>query len=53
MGELSKLYSVADVAFIGGSFSGTGGITLLKPQYMEFQLFPDLLYLTSKTFINS
>jgi len=25
MGELSKLYSVADVAFIGGSFSGTGG----------------------------
>ena len=25
MGELSKLYSVAKVAFIGGSFSGTGG----------------------------
>jgi len=25
MGELSKLYSVADIAFIGGSFSGTGG----------------------------
>lgn len=25
MGELGKLYSVADIAFIGGSFSGTGG----------------------------
>lgn len=25
MGELGKLYSVATVAFIGGSFSGTGG----------------------------
>ena len=25
MGELSKLYSVAKIAFIGGSFSGTGG----------------------------
>lgn len=25
MGELSKLYSVSKVAFIGGSFSGTGG----------------------------
>jgi 3-deoxy-D-manno-octulosonic-acid transferase len=25
MGELGKLYSIADVAFIGGGFSGTGG----------------------------
>ncbi len=25
MGELNKLYSVADIAFIGGSFSETGG----------------------------
>ena len=25
MGELGKLYSVADIAFLGGSFSGTGG----------------------------
>lgn len=25
MGELSKLYSIADIAFIGGSFSATGG----------------------------
>ena len=25
MGELSKLYAISDVAFIGGSFSGTGG----------------------------
>lgn len=25
MGELSKLYAVADVAYIGGSFSNTGG----------------------------
>jgi len=25
MGELSKLYSVSKIAFIGGSFSGTGG----------------------------
>ncbi|MCR4881764.1 MAG: 3-deoxy-D-manno-octulosonic acid transferase [bacterium] len=25
MGELSKIYAIADVAFIGGSFSGTGG----------------------------
>ena len=25
MGELSKLYSISNVAFIGGSFSGTGG----------------------------
>lgn len=25
MGELSKLYSIVDVAFIGGSFSSTGG----------------------------
>ncbi|HIS53425.1 TPA: 3-deoxy-D-manno-octulosonic acid transferase, partial [Candidatus Galligastranaerophilus gallistercoris] len=25
MGELSKLYAVSDVAFIGGSFNNTGG----------------------------
>jgi len=25
MGELSKLYSICDIAFIGGSFSNTGG----------------------------
>jgi len=25
MGELGKLYSIADIAFIGGSFSNTGG----------------------------
>ena len=25
MGELSKLYAISDIAFIGGSFSGTGG----------------------------
>ena len=25
MGELSKLYAISNVAFIGGSFSGTGG----------------------------
>lgn len=31
MGELSKLYSVADIAFIGGSFSGTGGHNPLEP----------------------
>jgi len=31
MGELGKLYSVAKVAFIGGSFSGTGGHNPLEP----------------------
>lgn len=25
MGELSKIYAISDVAFVGGSFSGTGG----------------------------
>lgn len=31
MGELGKLYSVSDIAFIGGSFSGTGGHNPLEP----------------------
>lgn len=31
IGELGKLYSVSDVAFIGGSFSGTGGHNPLEP----------------------
>jgi len=31
MGELGKLYSVCDLAFIGGSFSNTGGHNPLEP----------------------
>lgn len=31
MGELSRLYSVSYTAFIGGSFSGTGGHNPLEP----------------------
>ncbi len=31
MGELSKLYSIADIAFMGGSFSNTGGHNPLEP----------------------
>ncbi len=31
MGELSNLYSISDVAFIGGSFSRTGGHNPLEP----------------------
>jgi len=31
MGELSKLYSAAYIAFIGGGFSGTGGHNPLEP----------------------
>jgi 3-deoxy-D-manno-octulosonic-acid transferase len=31
MGELEMLYRAADVAFVGGSFSGTGGHNLLEP----------------------
>lgn len=31
MGELNLLFAAADVAFVGGSFSGTGGHNLLEP----------------------
>ncbi|MFP5465793.1 MAG: 3-deoxy-D-manno-octulosonic acid transferase, partial [Gammaproteobacteria bacterium] len=31
MGELQMLYACADVAFVGGSFSGTGGHNMLEP----------------------
>jgi 3-deoxy-D-manno-octulosonic-acid transferase len=31
MGELNKIYSVCDIAFIGGSFSNTGGHNPLEP----------------------
>ncbi len=31
MGELNLLFATADVAFIGGSFSGTGGHNFLEP----------------------
>lgn len=31
MGELPLLYSCADVAFVGGGFSGTGGHNMLEP----------------------
>ena len=31
MGELGKLYSISNIAFIGGSFSGTGGHNPLEP----------------------
>lgn len=31
MGELGMLYAVADVAFVGGTFSGTGGHNFLEP----------------------
>lgn len=31
MGELPLLYAASDVAFVGGSFSGTGGHNLLEP----------------------
>lgn len=31
MGELQMLFACADVAFVGGSFSGTGGHNLLEP----------------------
>jgi 3-deoxy-D-manno-octulosonic-acid transferase len=31
MGELGRLYSVANIAFIGGSFSNTGGHNPLEP----------------------
>lgn len=31
MGELPLLYATSDVAFVGGSFSGTGGHNMLEP----------------------
>ena len=31
MGELSMLYSLSTIAFVGGSFSGTGGQNILEP----------------------
>lgn len=31
MGELGVLYAAADIAFVGGSFSGTGGHNYLEP----------------------
>ena len=31
MGELSMLYSMCTIAFVGGSFSGTGGHNMLEP----------------------
>lgn len=31
MGELMRLYAMADVAFVGGSFSGSGGHNPLEP----------------------
>jgi 3-deoxy-D-manno-octulosonic-acid transferase len=31
MGELSMLYAISTVAFVGGSFSNTGGQNMLEP----------------------
>jgi len=38
MGELNLLYATADVAFVGGSFSGTGGHNLLEPAALALPL---------------
>lgn len=38
MGELNLLYAAADVAFVGGSFSGTGGHNLLEPAALGLPL---------------
>ncbi|MFZ5723715.1 MAG: lipid IV(A) 3-deoxy-D-manno-octulosonic acid transferase [Pseudomonadota bacterium] len=38
MGELTLLYGCADVAFIGGSLSGTGGHNLLEPAALGLPL---------------
>lgn len=38
MGELNLLYATADVAFVGGSFSGTGGHNLLEPAALGLPL---------------
>lgn len=35
MGELGKLYSICDIAFIGGSFSGTGGHNPLEAMIFD------------------
>ena len=31
IGELGRIYSIGDVVFVGGSFSGTGGHNVLEP----------------------
>ncbi len=35
IGELSKIYSVADVVFVGGSFVPIGGHNLLEPAFLS------------------